>query len=200
MPEPHDLQQPTAQLPVVEPRGVYRAANHRRTALIAAGAAAAVLLLLVVWLFSGDDEPAPVAAAPAPSTTTASAEAQPEATGTAGEPEPSATTTATPTATPTTAPATRPAQPVELITGLASVIGVLEDEGELDDDGAEALTRRLEQATQRLSRGDARGALRKIDEFRRKLRDLREDDDLSGDGFSLLNQGAEQIRAALRRG
>jgi hypothetical protein len=191
VPEPHELHQPTAQLPVVEPRGVYRAANHRRTVLIAAGAAA-VLLLLVVWLFSGgdegDDEPLPVAA-PAPSATVS---AVPEATaGPEGteEPEPSATTTT---------PTTRPAQPGELITGLAGVIGILEDEDELDDDGAEALTRRLEQAAERLSRGDAEGALRKIEEFRKKLRDLRDDDDLSGDAFSLLSQGADQIRTALR--
>ncbi|MEV4277760.1 FIMAH domain-containing protein [Actinoplanes xinjiangensis] len=198
MPEPHNLHQPTAQLPVVEPRGVYRAAGHRRTALIAAGGAAAVLLLLVVWLFAGADEPDPVAAAPTPSATSSAVpeatSTEPEVTATAepettGGPEPSATTTA---------PAVRPAQPVDLITGLAGVVGLLEDEGRLDDDGADALTRRLEQAAIRVSRGDTKGALRKIEEFRRKLRDLRKDDDLSGDAFSLLSQGAEQITAALR--
>jgi hypothetical protein len=190
VPEPHELHEPTAQLPVVEPRGVYRAANHRRTALIAAGGAAVVLLLLVVWLFSGDDDPVPAAAAPsAPAAVTDEA---PEATA-----EPEATEEPETTVT-TSAPAARPAQPAELITGLAGVIGILEDEDELDDDGAEALTRRLEQAATRLSRGDAKGALRKIEEFRKKLGDLREDEDLSGDAFSLLSQGAEQITAALR--
>ncbi|MEU8662969.1 FIMAH domain-containing protein [Actinoplanes philippinensis] len=195
MPEPHDPHQPTAQLPVVEPRGVYRAANHRRAGLVVAGGAAAALLLLVVWLFSGDDdEPVPVTAAPAPSAAATSAPAQPEATRTAEEseePEPSAT--------PTT-PSARPAQPAELISALVSAIGILEDEDQVDDDDAESLTRRLGQAAQRLSRGDTRGALRKVEEFQRKLRDLREDDDLSDDGFRLLSQGAEQVRAALRRG
>ncbi|WP_143134034.1 FIMAH domain-containing protein [Actinoplanes philippinensis] len=195
MPEPHDLHQPTAQLPVVEPRGVYRAANHRRAGLVVAGGAAAALLLLVVWLFADDDEPVPITAAPAPSAAATSAPAQPEATGTAGqseEPEPSATTTTT--------PSVRPAQPAELISALVSAIGILEDEDQVDDDDAESLARRLEQAAQRLSRGDTKGALRKVEEFQRKLRDLRTDDDLSDDGFRLLSQGAEQVRAALRRG
>ncbi|MFC4072135.1 FIMAH domain-containing protein [Actinoplanes subglobosus] len=192
MPEPHELHQPTAQLPVVEPRGVYRAANHRRTALLAAGGAAVVLLLLTVWLFSGDDEPVPVAAPPSPAVTETSASPEPESTSEPAE------ESAAPEPTVTTAPATRPAQPGELITGLAGVIGVLEDEDELDDDGAEALTRRLEQAADRLARGDTRGTTRKIDEFTRKLRDLRKDDDISGDAFELLSQGAAQIRAALR--
>lgn len=191
VPEPHDLHQPTAQLPVVESRGVYRAADHRRTALIVAGSAA-VLLLLVVWLFTGDDEPAPVPVAAPPSATAAeiSATPEPEATEESAAPEPSATA-ATPSA--------RPLQPGDLISGLAGLIDALEDEGELDDDAAEALTRRLEQVATRLSRGDVKAAARKIDEFLKKLRDVRKDDDVSGDAFNLLASGAEQVRAVLRR-
>ncbi|MEU4158098.1 hypothetical protein [Actinoplanes sp. NPDC026670] len=189
MPEPHDLHQPTAQLPVVEPRGVYRAANHRRTALIVAGAAAAALILLVVWLFSGDDEPAPIPVA-APPSVEATASPEPEATEESAEPEPTVTTTT---------PSARPAQPGDLITGLAGLIDALEDEGELDDDAAEALTRRLEQAATRLSRGDVKEAARKIDEFLKKLRDVRKDEDVSRDAFNLLAAGAEQVQAVLRR-
>jgi hypothetical protein len=189
VPEPHDLHQPTAQLPVVEPRGVYRAANHRRTALIVAGAAAAALILLVVWLFSGDDEPAPIPVA-APPSVEATASPEPEATEESAEPEPTVTTTT---------PSARPAQPGDLITGLAGLIDALEDEGELDDDAAEALTRRLEQAATRLSRGDVKEAARKIDEFLKKLRDVRKDEDVSRDAFNLLASGAEQVQAVLRR-
>ncbi|GIE29103.1 hypothetical protein Ait01nite_021480 [Actinoplanes italicus] len=194
MPEPHDLHQPTAQMPVVEPRGVYRAADHRRTALIAAGSAV-VLLALVVWLFTGDDDPAPAAPVAAPTPSSAPAEVPSEA-AESSPPE----TEPEPEAAPTTAPPDRPAQPAELITGLAAVIGVLEDEGELDDDVADALTRRLEQAADRLERGKAKEAARKIKEFEDKLRDLRKDDELSADAFGLLREGAEQIRAVLPRG
>jgi hypothetical protein len=192
VPEPHDLHQPTAQMPVVEPRGVYRAADHRRTALIAAGSAI-VLLALVVWLFTGDDDPAPAAPVAAPTPSSAPAEVPSET----AEPSPSETETE---AAPTTAPPNRQVRPAELITGLAAVIGVLEDEGELDDDAADALTRRLEQAADRLERGKAKEAARKIKEFDDKLRDLRKDDELSADAFGLLREGAEQIRAVLPRG
>jgi hypothetical protein len=191
VPESHDLHEPTAQMPVVEPRGVYRAANHRRTALIAGGSAV-VLLALMVWLFAGGDDPAPVAPVAAPTTGSAPAEAPPET----AEPAPSETETQV---TETTAPANRPAQPIELISGLAGILGVLVDEGSLDDDDAEALARRLEQAADRLERGKDKEAARKMKEFTDKLGDLREDDDISADAFGLLNEGAEQIRAVLPR-
>jgi hypothetical protein len=188
VPEPHDLHEPTAQMPVVEPHGVYRAASHRRTALIAGGSAV-VLLALVVWLFTGDDDPAPVAA---PTVSSAPAEAPPET----AEPSPSETESE---AAATTAPANRPVRPAELIAGLASIIGALEAEGEMDDDAADALTRRLEQAAERLESGKAKEAARKIKEFDDKLRDLRKDDEISADAFGLLSEGAEQIRAVLPR-
>ena len=172
---------------------MYRAAHHRRTALIAAAGAAVLLLGLVVWLFSGDDEPAPAARPPIAAPTATAAP-------TTGQAEPSPSEAAEPTAStpaPTTAAPQRPPQPAELIAALAAVVDGLEDSDELDDDGADALNRRLEQAADRLSRGDAKGASRKIDEFTKKLRDLRKDDDLSGDAFELLTSGAGQIRAAL---
>jgi hypothetical protein len=201
VPEPHDPHQPTARMPVVEPRGVYRATNHRRTAVLIVAGSAVVLLALVLWLFTGDDDPAPVTPVAAPTVSSAPAgeaseTAGPSATGTesAGV-EPAGVEPAEPSA-----PATRPARPAELISGLTAVIGALEEEGELDDDGADALTRRLEQAADRLERGKAKEAARKLKEFTDKLRDLRKDDDISGDAFALLSEGAEQIRAVLPRG
>ncbi|MDI6101913.1 hypothetical protein QLQ12_25170 [Actinoplanes sp. NEAU-A12] len=215
MPEPHDPHQPTAEMPVVEPRGVYRAVHHRRTALIAAACAAVALVVLAVWLFSGDDEPAPRAPAAAPtvdSTTTAAPtvdfaptvdaaprlNSAPAAAPTEATPSPSETAESE-APSPTTAPTRRPAQPAELIAALAAVVDSLEDREQLDDDDADALNRRLEQAANRLARGDAKGASRKIDDFTRKLRDLREDDDLSDEAFNLLNGGAGQLGALLPR-
>ena len=208
VPEPHDLHQPTAPLPVVEPRGVYRAANHRRTALIVVAGSTVVLLALTVLLFSGGDDPAPRAPVAAPAVPSAPASGTGSPAGSvspagsaspseSAEPSPGTTTeSASPSATAT---ARRPAQPPELIFGLAAVVDDLEDRDQLDDDDAEALTRRLEQAATRLSRGDVKGASRKIEDFTEKLRDLREDDDLSEDAFNLLNAGADQIGAVLPR-
>ncbi|WP_204297302.1 FIMAH domain-containing protein [Actinoplanes campanulatus] len=188
MPDPHDLYQPTAPMPVVEQRGVYRAADHRRVALLAAAGSAVVLSALVVWLFSGDDEsPAPVAAPPVVVVTSATP-AEPSPT----EPSPSEEAT-------TTAPAVtvRPARPADLIAALRAVVDSLEDQGEIDDDGAEALDRRLKSAADRLKRGKAKDAARKMDEFAEKLVDLREDDDISQSAFNALASGATQVRAAL---
>ncbi|MBB4748836.1 FIMAH domain-containing protein [Actinoplanes lobatus] len=189
MPDPHDLYQPTAPMPVVEQqqRGVYRAADHRRVALLAAAGSAVVLSALVVWLFSGDDEtPPPVAAPPAVVVTSAAPVETPE-------PSPSEVE-----ATTTTAPVTvRPAQPAELIAALRAVVDSLEDQGEIDDDGAEALDRRLKSAADRLKRGKVKDVARKMDEFAEKLVDLREDDDISQSAFNALAAGATQVRAAL---
>ncbi|MEV0895852.1 hypothetical protein [Actinoplanes sp. NPDC049802] len=191
MPDPHDLHQPTAVMPVVEQRGVYRAANHHRTVLLAAAAAAVVLLALVVRLFSGDDEapPPPVAAPPAVTTSTASAEPT-------GDPAEEATTT--PPATVSTAVVTvRPARPGQMIAALRAVVDSLEDQDQIDDDGADALNRRLRDAARRLERGKPKEASRKIDEFAKKLAELRKDDDISRSAFSTLAAGAAQIKAAL---
>lgn len=199
VPEPHDLYQPTVQLPVVEPRGVYRAAGHRRTVVLIGAGAAGVLLALVVWIFSGDDEPSPPilpAATAAPAVNAAPSDDP--------VPEPAETvepTRATASAT-TPAPASttqRQATPAELITGLTVVVDTLEDQDELDDDGADSLNRRLEQAGKRFARGDARGASRKLDEFTKKLDDLRDDDKISDDAFTLLTTGATQVKSALPR-
>ncbi|GGN37106.1 hypothetical protein FHR83_006471 [Actinoplanes campanulatus] len=188
MPDPHDLYQPTAPMPVVEQqRGVYRAADHRRVALLAAAGSAVVLAALAVWLFSGDDDtPPPVAAPPAVVVTSAAP---------VETPEPSLAETEAAT---TTVPVTvRPAQPAELIAALRAVVDSLEDQGEIDDDGAEALDRRLKSAADRLERGKAKDAARKMDEFAEKLVDLREDDDISQSAFNALASGATQVRAAL---
>ncbi|MBO3739722.1 FIMAH domain-containing protein [Actinoplanes flavus] len=195
MPDPHDLYQPTAPMPVVEQqRGVYRAADHRRMALLAAAGSAVVLLAFVVWLFSGDDEsPAPVAAPPAVVVTSAAPTEEPSPTEQApSEEAPSEEAT-------TTAPAVtvRPARPAELIAALRTVVDTLEDQGEIDDDGAEALDRRLKSAADRLKRGKAKDAARRMDEFAEKLVDLREDDDISRSAFNALAAGAGQVRAAL---
>ncbi|WP_430783102.1 FIMAH domain-containing protein [Actinoplanes sp. G11-F43] len=194
MHEPHDPHQPTTVLPVVPQRSVYRAANHRRTALIAGGVAGVVLLGLVVWMFSGDDAadpvpasaPAPIASAPGPAP--AATEPEPEA-GESAEP---AESTA-----PTTAPVTqRPATAAELISGLITAVDALEDQDQIEDD-ADKLIRRLKDAAKRLDRGDTRGAARKIDDFTRKLDDLRDDEDLTDEAFDLLATGADRIRERL---
>jgi hypothetical protein len=194
VPEPHDLHQPTTVLPVVSPRGVYRAAHHRRTALIAGAAAGAVLLAVVVWAFSGDDDPvpaanpAPVASAPSPS---------PEVTESVPEEEPAET--APPSTAPTTAPATqRPATPAELISGLIVAVEALEDQDQIEDD-ADSLIRRLKDAAKRLDRGDARGAARNVGDFIEKLDDIRDDEELTDEAFTLLSAGADQIRSQLPR-
>ncbi|MBW6432298.1 hypothetical protein KZ829_00860 [Actinoplanes hulinensis] len=189
MPDPHDLYQPTATMPVVEQRGVYRAADHRRVALLAAAGSAVVLSALVVWLFSGDDEsPAPVAAPPVVVVTSAAPTEEPSP----SEEAPSEEATAT-----TPAVTVRPARPAELIAALRAVVDSLEDQGQIDDDGAEALDRRLKSAADRLERGKAKDAARKMDEFAEKLVDLREDDDISQSAFNALASGATQVRAAL---
>ncbi|KHD78830.1 hypothetical protein MB27_01535 [Actinoplanes utahensis] len=200
VPEPHDVHQPTARIPVVEPRGVYRAAGPRRTGLIAAAGSAVVLVGLVVWLFSGDDEkPAP------PAVAAASAPVEPVTEATTGPAEEATATPATPAATPVTAATTAPVTvregtPVEWIAGLISAVNTLEDQDELDDDDAEALNRRLEQAANRLNRGDVKGASRKIDDFGKKLAGLRKDDDVSEKTYDLLRAAAKKVKDALPAG
>jgi hypothetical protein len=181
---------PTEQLPVVPVRGVYHAAGHRRRLLLGAGAAGLVLVLLVGWLVtSGGDQPAPAAAPPAPSSQPA--ETPTEEPAATGEPAEAPTTAAT-----TTPVKSTPVPPRQLVAQMIALVRTLERSGDLDDDAAEALNRRLKRLADRLRR-DPERASGPLKDFAKKLADLREDDDVSQTGFDSLAAGAAQIAAAL---
>ncbi|MEU8237583.1 hypothetical protein AB0C07_04990 [Actinoplanes missouriensis] len=189
---PHDpYYSPTTKLPVVKPSG----AGVRLKILGAITAATVVIVSAAVWIISpgssdGDETAAVPLAVPSAVVTEPSPELTEEATS-------SASPTSKPTSKPTTAPAVaRPVRPAELVTQLMTVVRALEKRGELDDDGAKALNRRLQHLKNRL-RKDPEKASGKLDEFVEKLADLRADGDISEPGFQALAAGATQIGAML---
>ncbi|MBB2947985.1 hypothetical protein FB565_007756 [Actinoplanes lutulentus] len=182
---PHDpYYSPTTKLPVVKPQG----ASQRLKILGAVTAATVLFVTVAVTIISsgGDDDPeSPAVPIAAPSTVI---------TEDAPVEEPSAAPASkSPTPRPTTA---APARPAELVTQLATVVRALEKRGELDRRGADALNRRLEQLKNRL-RKDPDKASRKLEEFVKKLAELREKGDISEAGFQTLAAGATQIGAVL---
>ncbi|MEU4560272.1 hypothetical protein AB0F72_17995 [Actinoplanes sp. NPDC023936] len=186
---PDPYYSPTAKLPVVKPSG----AGVRLRILGAITAATVVIVSVAVWIISpGSSDGDETAAVPLAAPSTVVTEASPESSAPAEE-TPSAPATTAPTPKPATA---RPARPAELATQLMIVVRALEKRGELDDDGAKALNRRLEHLTSRL-RKDPGKASGKLDEFVEKLADLREDEDISEAGFQALAAGATQIGALL---
>ncbi|MEV6349023.1 hypothetical protein [Actinoplanes sp. NPDC051851] len=182
---------PTASLPVVEASGVYRAANHRRVA-IAAGAGGAVLLAAVIWMLSsgGDGERSP-AAAPGATATTAAATEEPGEEISTG---PAATaSTTTPAAT-----ASNPSlTPDQLVDQLDEAIDLLAENGEIDDDDAESLAKRLDKVADEIEDRDAEKAARKLQDFAEKLVDLHDDEDLSDAGFQALSMASTQLAQVL---
>jgi hypothetical protein len=184
-PERRDLW-PTAPMPVVEQRGVYRAANHRRRVAIAAGAVGLVLLIGAFWALYPDDssgrggQPA-VAAAPSRTVATTAPSTEP----TTAEPTPSPTPSETPAPT-LTAVTLAPRDPDEIVDQLRDIIGTLADNDELDDHDAEALEKRLDKLAEEIERGDRKAATRRFQQFAEKLTDLQKDDDISAAGFQSL--------------
>ncbi|MFF0376547.1 FIMAH domain-containing protein [Actinoplanes missouriensis] len=187
---PHDpYYSPTTKLPVVKPSG----AGVRLKILGAITAATVVIVSVAVWIISpGSSDGDETAAVPLAVPSAIVTEPSPELTA---EVEPSVTPSTAPTSKPTPA-TTRPVRPAELVTQLMTVVRALEKRGELDDDGAKALNRRLQHLKNRL-RKDPEKASGKLDEFVKKLADLREDGDISEDGFQALAAGATQIGAVL---
>lgn len=212
---PHDpYHAPTTRMPVVPPP---RGDSPRLKILGAVTAGTALVVALAVWAISpGDDDdpaatpvaaPSAVAAAP-PAEEAGSAAPAAEGAGSAGPPAGEAQPSATPGRPAATAPSatpkpvrttTRRQRPAELLAQLGVVVDALAERDELDDDDARSLKRRLRDAGRRLERGDREKAVEKLEDFTEKAEDLREDDDLSEDGFSALTAGAAQIAALLSR-
>jgi hypothetical protein len=187
---PHDpYYSPTTKLPVVKPQ------SSRLKILGGVTAATALVVTVAVWAISsgGDDEPASSALPAAAPSVVITEDAPVE--------EPSvAPTSKSPSPTPSAKPATaRPARPGELVDQLKNVVRSLAQREELDRRGATELNRRLEQLQNRLRR-DPEKASRKLDEFVKKLADLREDDRITEAGFQALAAGATQISAVLPSG
>jgi hypothetical protein len=184
---PHDpYYSPTTRLPVVKPQ------SSRLKILAGVTAVTALVVTVAVWAISsgsGDESPAvPIAAPSVVVTEDAPVEDEPSVAPTSKSPSPS----------PSPSRTTRPAatRPGELVNQLQNVVRSLAQREELDRRGATELNRRLEQLQNRLRR-DPDKASRKLDEFVKKLADLREDDRISEAGFEALAAGATQIGAVL---
>ncbi|MEU4694231.1 hypothetical protein [Actinoplanes sp. NPDC023714] len=186
---PHDPYfSPTAKLPVVSPRN----GSSRLKILGAVTAATAAFVAVAVWIISpGSDSSSPAVPIAAPSSVPSAViteEATVSPAPTSKSPTPKSPSPKPPTA--------RPARPGALVDQLRTVVRGLEKRRELDKRGADELNRRLEQLKNRI-RKDPEKAPRKLDEFVKKLADLRADEKISEAGFEALAAGATQIGALL---
>ncbi|MEU2615645.1 hypothetical protein ABZ570_29345 [Micromonospora sp. NPDC007271] len=103
-----------------------------------------------------------------------------------------------PTASPSrSSKARRTAQPAELIAALQTTIDGLEQQGHLRRDAGKELRKRLREVDEKLSDEHTDEAREKLRDFAEKLIGLREEDDVTVDGYEVLAAGATQLAQAL---
>jgi len=108
--------------------------------------------------------------------------------GPAGAPSPDAS-----------APAPAPSTTTAAV-GVDAVLAVIASHvqaGDLDDDAADDLTRRLDDAAEELAEGDLDDAAKKVAEARRELRDLRRRDRLSDSAYDAIGASLDELARSL---
>ncbi|WIM97487.1 hypothetical protein ACTOB_001015 [Actinoplanes oblitus] len=195
-PRPSAPHWPTAVLPTVPQRDEYTAGRRRRWIVL--GAAGAFLALAIgYWAVSGPDDDTPAAA-----TVTSEAPLQqltaPPTIEATTDAAPATAPTGTPSGKPTTEPVVR-VRPGVLLQRMQRELGLLVRRGQLERDDAGALAKRLRKVAESLRKQDREKAAGRLRDFAEKLVDLRDDGDISQDGFTALANAAAQLGAQLPR-
>ncbi|GAA4598448.1 hypothetical protein BJY16_002717 [Actinoplanes octamycinicus] len=192
-PRPSAPHWPTAVLPTVPEPDRYAAGRRRRWIVL--GASGAFLALAIgYWAVSGpgdDDIPAAATVTSAPvlqqTTVPPTVEALVPTTAPSSTP---------PTSKPTTKPVAQ-ARPGVLLQQMQRELGLLVRRKQLERGDAGALSKRLRKVGESLRRRDQEEAADRLRDFAEKLVDLRDDGDISQDGFNALANAAAQLGAQL---
>jgi hypothetical protein len=153
------------ELPIAEPTGNRRSFRLGPAGIAAVAVGAAAITALIVALVLAAGGPQPESAAPNGTTPTITADVS--ATG--------------PTATESQAPGAR-------VDDVRAAIQAQALAGQLDDQKANDLIRRLDEIQRRLSSGDADKATEKIAEFRKKIDEIHREGKITDAGRDALNQ------------
>jgi hypothetical protein len=183
----HDPQ-PTMPLPQVGP-GRRRHAAQQSTPwlwwLIGAGAIVTVLLGLLAAFFIAGGGPDRPATEPAPAQSTTVPDESPSVA--AEEPSPSASPSPSPQRT----------TPAAVLARLKSTVTSLGSTGQLDQDVADELSGRLDEARKALAEGDVDKARDELSDFAKKVLRLHKDDELSDSGYQTLASLMTQLAQVL---
>ncbi|WP_051807302.1 serine/threonine-protein kinase [Actinoplanes subtropicus] len=185
---------PTRPLPAVTGRH-RRWPLDRTTVLVAGGVVAAVLATALVFtLVTGRGTPAPAASPPDAGIAVAAPPAEPS-TEPPSDPasDPAGTgSSAAPTAA---SPAPRPGTAMDRLAGLAAILQREADAGTLRPKVAKALLHDLEGVARQLDNGNTDQAAERFDDFRDRVSELRDEDELGGVALPDLDAIAGALHA-----